>query len=1032
MSESKKIQGSDLIAPGYLKDAIAEAEKFLDVITSTKKVIIETNKATAQKLKDSKGSDSKALKEQNALMAESNKQRKLAVEAEKLEIKATLDLEKAKKALADFEKKKLMDDEKGRKMIEAQSSAYAQASKRLNDLRKEYKDLAIAGKAGEKATQELLKTIQDLDKELKKVDASVGQFNREVGNYKESVKEALIESEAFSDGIKDLGKSSNIAIQGLSGIYEQLKKVRDAQKAAENGAGKLSKALKIGGIGLLLTAIAAISAFFKSSREGGLQFELMLNKLKGTLDVVVGSLAALGSGLVDLGEAVKLFFSGDFTAASTAASKGVDKMSKAFDGNGKAIVEQIKGYDELTKEIFAFEDALRRQQIRLNEAKMDEEDYNEIQNDTTISLNEQKAALESAIAARLQQAKIQKEIANKELDIASKELELELRKNKAGDEAIKILKQQGYEAFLNSKFTTKVSEEALQKIQEKNIAEKEAADVLDDLDRQEAERRRQIIQTETIAQIELIRSKKLGADAQVQILTKQVADEKEQLEDREKFQEELRRKQLEAQAEEIKLLERFGLTQDEVLDLINEKDAVRLANKLKNLRATRLSEEQETELAKVILEAQNAEIAHNSQIEKFEEERIKRQQKIVRLEQEIAVINENSVLDEVTRIEQERQQILNISNAKILQDENVFNKKLIAQRKDAFFQEQAILRERYRIQQDLLFKQYEIDRANINQTITDNKIKEKELEKLDAAYYQNKQKIEADQQKLEAELAEKELIEAKLRENRKTEIIVTRLQQATQALSDELDRRQAIQNNRAEYQIQKTETLIQRQQDLAARGLANTLAYQQAQLDKQQLAQQDAAKKQAKQKEALQLADALFNAYNNELKQTDPTGKPVNNPTTAAGKALADVLILKGIAAGLVQFAAEGNNDVQGPGTTTSDSIPFMLSKHEGVVKAEANLGNPGVVAALNSGTFDQMYMPKYDLETVNNSGNTAQNISNSLIIQKNDEIISLLKKIESKPVQKVEVDKLGNLIETVYKDGMKTVIKHKNRRSIG
>lgn len=1032
MSESKKIQGTDLIAPDYLKDAIAQAEKFLQVISDTKKAIIDTNKATAKKLKESKGSDSKALKEQNALMAESNKQRKLAAAAEAAEIKATLDLQKAKKALADFEKKKLMDDEKAIKLIETQNSAYAQASKRLNDLRKEYKDLAISGKGAEKATQELLVTIQKLDKELKKADADVGQFNREVGNYKESVKEALIESEAFSDGIKNLGESSNIAIKGLSGIYEQLKKVREAQRAAENGASKLSKAFKIGGIGLLLTAIAAIASFVKSSREGEKEFELMLNKVKGTLDIVVGSLSKIGKGIVLIGEAIKLAVTGEFSKASDAVTKGFHEMSTAFDGNTNAIKEQIKGYDELTQAIYAAEDRLRSLTVKQEQFKMDEEDYNEILADGTISLNKQKQALEDAIKARVEAAKIGLEIAEEEFSISEKELVLELRKNKVSEEQIALLKKEGLQNLTTSKFSLKVSTDALNKINETYLARLHAADVLDDLDRQEAERRRQLVQAETVDAIELIRSKKLGADAQVQILTKQVADEKEQLEDREKFQEELRRKQLEAQAEEIKLLEKFGLTESEVLDLINEKDAVRLASKLKNLRATRLSETQEQELAKVILEAQNAEIAHNAQIQKFEEEKIKRQQKILRLEQEIAIINESSVLDEVTRIEQERQKALNFSNAKILQDENVFNKKLLAQRKDAFYQEQAILRERYRIQQDLLFKQYEIDRANINQTVTDNQLKEKELEKLDANYYQNKQKLEADQQKLEADLAENELIEAQLRENRKTEIIVTKLQEATQALSDELDRRQAIQNSNAQYQIQKTESLIQRQEDLAARGLANTLAYQQQQLDKQNLAQLDAQKRQAKRQEELQLVEALFNAYNAELKQTDPSGKPVNNPTTAAGKALADVLLLKGLAGGIVQFAAEGNNDVQGPGTTTSDSIPFMLSKHEGVVKAEANMGNPGVVAALNAGTFDQMYMPKYDLETLNNTGNTAQNIANSVVIQKNDEIISLLKEIKNKPVQQVEVDKLGNLIETVYKDGIKTVTKYKNRRSIG
>lgn len=45
---------------------------------------------------------------------------------------------------------------------------------------------------------------------------------------------------------------------------------------------------------------------------------------------------------------------------------------------------------------------------------------------------------------------------------------------------------------------------------------------------------------------------------------------------------------------------------------------------------------------------------------------------------------------------------------------------------------------------------------------------------------------------------------------------------------------------------------------------------------------------------------------------------------------------------------ARGTSYVQGPGTETSDSIPAMLSKGEGVVNARANRMFPGVVGAMN------------------------------------------------------------------------------------
>ncbi len=1024
MAESKLIKGSDLIAPNFLENSIEQAETFLKVIKETKDVILATNKATTKKLKEAaKGSTSKDLKDANNLMSESIKQRKLAAAAIVAEDRALLDIAKSKKALADFNKKEQADREKAIKIIERQNSAYAQASDKLNKLRKEYKDLAISGKSADKASQDMLKTIQALDKELKEVDAATGQFNRSVGDYKNQVGAAIQETELFTKGLDKLGSQQNEIIAGFTAMVGQLKNLKKGEDAAEGSANKLSKTLKGSVIGVVLTLVSALSSFFTSSREGGLELDLIMNKLKASLDVIIGSLAKIGKGLVMFGTAAKQAFKGDFAEASETASKAMDEISSSFDGNVDRLSNQIDAYDELTRAIFASEDALKKMNIQLDQAKMDEEDFNEIQNDNTISLNRQKAALEGAIKARLEQAKISKEISDVEYLNAVRQAKIELRKNHVSEENIELLEKEGYQAFLNSNQTIKLSGTAIDALQDKFIAQQAAADALDDLSRQEAERERQMLQTKTINEIELIRSKKLGADAQVKILTKQIADEKEQLEDRERFNDELRTKQLEAQEAEIKLLGNFGLKASEVQDLINEKDAVKLANNITALRDTRLSQEATDELAKVVLEAQNNDIAYQEQKQKFDEERIKRSEKILQLEREIFIINEQSVLSDVERMEQDKQKILDESNANVLESNNVFNKKLLAQRKTLSNETSAIIEEENKIKADLLLKQHEIDQENIKNSIADEQIRAKESEKLTAQYKANLNKLKAESENKTDAFKEKEIAQMRAIELRKTEIVVDALAQATAALSEELDKRQALQDEKAARQIDKTQQGIEKQRDLAARGLANTLAYQEELLAKQQLQQQDAAKRAAKQKEALAMAESLFNAYNAELKQ------PNANPTTAAAKALADVLLFKGLAAGIVQFAAEGNDRVQGPGTRTSDSVPFMLSVDEGVVKASANMSNPGVVSALNNDMFDKLYMPKYDLSK---DTSMANNMASSLLIQSNKEVVSLLTEIKNKPIQHVDVDGLGNLIETIHKNGMKTVTKHKNRRSIG
>jgi len=72
---------------------------------------------------------------------------------------------------------------KNLKLQKQENSAYARQSKRLNTLRKRYKDLAVQNKQNTKEGKRLLATIQRLDARLKKVDKSVGQSQRNVGNY---------------------------------------------------------------------------------------------------------------------------------------------------------------------------------------------------------------------------------------------------------------------------------------------------------------------------------------------------------------------------------------------------------------------------------------------------------------------------------------------------------------------------------------------------------------------------------------------------------------------------------------------------------------------------------------------------------------------------------------------------------------------------------------------------------------------------------------------------------------------------------
>lgn len=107
---------------------------------------------------------------------------------------------------------KKQQDDLNKSFLETSNSlgAYDKLSNKLNRLRKEYKDLAVSEKASTKEAQDLLDEIQKLDKQLKDVDASAGQFQRNVGNYPKTfakITRSLISTvpgfEAFNDMLRD-------------------------------------------------------------------------------------------------------------------------------------------------------------------------------------------------------------------------------------------------------------------------------------------------------------------------------------------------------------------------------------------------------------------------------------------------------------------------------------------------------------------------------------------------------------------------------------------------------------------------------------------------------------------------------------------------------------------------------------------------------------------------------------------------------------------------------------------------------------
>ncbi|MHC0442318.1 hypothetical protein [Flavobacterium sp. 3-210] len=143
---------------------------------------------------------------------------------------------------------------------------------------------------------------------------------------------------------------------------------------------------------------------------------------------------------------------------------------------------------------------------------------------------------------------------------------------------------------------------------------------------------------------------------------------------------------------------------------------------------------------------------------------------------------------------------------------------------------------------------------------------------------------------------------------------------------------------------------------------------------------------------ALALAEITFTTVKNATQAFQQAAVFASNPLTAA---LAVNATIQGgiiIATGVAQAAkvsglklAKGAVDIDGPGTSTSDSIPAHLSVGESVINAEATRNNTELLRAINSNSgidFSSQFLPRSVIQMYSNTSNS-QGIDYDLLAAK-------------------------------------------------
>ena len=112
---------------------------------------------------------------------------------------------------------------------------YKSLSASLSNNRAKYKDLAVQNKQNTKEGKELLKTIQQQDTKLKEVDATVGQHQRNVGNYSGALKKVattLTGIYATVKGAKVIWNNVNKSIMSTQATGDKFTQMATGMKSA--------------------------------------------------------------------------------------------------------------------------------------------------------------------------------------------------------------------------------------------------------------------------------------------------------------------------------------------------------------------------------------------------------------------------------------------------------------------------------------------------------------------------------------------------------------------------------------------------------------------------------------------------------------------------------------------------------------------------------------------------------------------------------------------------------------------------------
>jgi len=288
-----------------LAESLTKIAKAFDGSAKSQRDLIKAEKESAQAVKEKIRNDQEQQKLLQQL--EKTKQQKLRTEIQE---------RKEQERLA-----------KSTKKVETE---YQKQSKRLNQLRNDYKNLILIQGKETAETRKMLAEIQRLDKTLKNVDARVGQFQRSVGNYGKASASAAAGVRKFAAAFGLVG-GIQLFVRVLKDAFNVIKNFDQAQAnlasvlgVSRESMGALTEQAKELGATTKFTAAQVAELQLEFAKLGFTQQEIE-NVTEATLQLAAAAGVDLATAATVTGSTLR-----GFGLETTETQRVVDVMAKSF------------------------------------------------------------------------------------------------------------------------------------------------------------------------------------------------------------------------------------------------------------------------------------------------------------------------------------------------------------------------------------------------------------------------------------------------------------------------------------------------------------------------------------------------------------------------------------------------------------------------------------------------------------------------------------------------------------------------------